>query len=463
MVNRGRPSLDCAPCRRRKLRCDLQRDICGQCRRAKLPCGGFRDPAELIVHDETSATKRKHSGGGEAPPNKMGREVEARYAFFAQYVFGLSRSLDMLAPLYQSASSHGHLAASVDAVSMAFLCTQESATPGLLRKANEQYLMAIRRLHSAMSSPDGMFSDATLQSVLLLDLYEKLVNNNPESSLSWMGHIKGALALANARGDSIIASHVSRRLATRLIVTLVISCGVSRIRVPDELLQLRERLGLHMRPGDPKWPVTGLSAEVINLLADVDGGTIDCEQILRRARVLEARFATTERMFPEDWAFVREAVEGDPKLPDGLHYDQYADHYITQVHNVMRSMRILLHTIIQKWSSVTEDKVAAATELLILNICSSAPQFVWPRGHVQRSGFSPLQRLQCHTLLWPLFLAGQVTRRADLTSWILDTMRVMADAGRMPKAKLVADTLERSPGTSYWDVYVMLGGYAFSA
>ncbi len=103
-------------------------------------------------------------------------------------------------------------------------------------------------------------------------------------------------------------------------------------------------------------------------------------------------------------------------------------------------------------------------EEICRDICSSAPQFIWLAPSVgDETPFSPLQTLQCYTLLGPLYIAGQVCRDRELRAWIIESMRYMADIGKMKRAKQVVDILETSPTVPYWTIYTMLGSYVLAA
>ena len=467
--------------RLRRLQCDLRRTVCGQCKRANLVCSGFRDPGQLIIRDETSATRWKYSDGPWTDKDvtlslgselRLAPEVQARFAFFAHYVFGLSRSYDVLLPLYQSAPADGYLSAGVDAASAAFLAFQEY-TPQMLRLAKERYLAAARLLRRALERPEAMASDTTLQTVLLLDLFEKLVNSAPKSSSLWMSHVRGGVALIKARGFGQFPSYASRRLAARLYVTVIISAAAANARVPDGIEELGRNLAGHLPNIDPKWLVTGLVVKVVNLRASIADGDLSGGDIIASTQEIDLEFQELERGLPPGWEFIRVSVEYDLPGELGIHYDQYRDHFVTQVRNVIRTMRLLLqHTILKhrrelcdeadtNFGLEEEDQV---TDSLCREICSSAPQFVWPGFRfTNMSPFSTLQMLQCYTLLGPLYLAGQLHSNPKVRQWIIGVMRYMAEVGGMRRAQQVADILENSPDVSYWDVYTMLGSYALAA
>ncbi|KAK9422932.1 putative Zn(2)-C6 fungal-type domain-containing protein [Seiridium unicorne] len=606
MVNRGQPSRDCQPCKKRKLRCDLQRERCGQCRRANIACFGWPDPNALIIRDETASAQRKvlartslrgsapsreyHSsdsssglspssnsrstsypssvskpnpspqitqalvsiGGSKLPAtticNHIGRvpfgddkiptplsfswEVRARNAFFSHYVFGFSRSHDALSQLYAASSATSVLSAAVDAAALAFLAKQHEApghvtvhsTPSsseLVSLTSRSYIVAIKRLSTILDAAirgqdealgtrlhEEARGDATLQAVLLLDLCEKLAcigrrpdqtsppglqedndNNSAITQVPWMSHLRGALDLVHIRGlKRRYSSPTARRLAARLAMTFVISCGVAGVHVPQELEELRMGLLPHLdilpqiedrgaiktwntedTRVDPKFAVTGLVICVVNLAADFSQGKRLPSDLFQRAKELDDLLAAMERELPSSWQCERIYTEGFPVVY-GDHYDMYVDHFVTQVRNVIRSMRLLLLEMIQKLYRVRENvgdyhtKTARLINSLCGDICAAVPQFVWPQARSENCiPFTPSQSLQCYTLLSPLYLAAKLSTRVKMRTWIIDTLQYMAGFGGMKAANSIAGILQSHSDVSYWQVYAMLGSYAFAA
>ncbi|KAL5352028.1 hypothetical protein ACLOAV_001971 [Pseudogymnoascus australis] len=471
MVNRGKPSSDCLPCRKRKLRCDLDNKGCSQCQRAKLLCHGYRDPNQLTIRDETYSTKQKALARKTLanPVNptalQLGWDVRARQAFFSEYIFGFSRSYDVLAALYKRASSLGHLSASVDAVSLAFLSSQ-SNTVSLRHLANERYVVALQRVGYALRMPDFSATDETLQSVLLLDLYEKMVNRDHQSSMAWTAHVLGAVSLVKSYRNRIMTSYTCRQLATRLVVTLTISCGAARMRVPNTLIALREDLSSHI--DNAKWDFTGLVVHVVNLQADLHNCRFTCSsEVAERAKGIDDRFAELERTLPPSWIPRRIFLPGNPLL-FGHYYDIYLGHFVTQVRNAIRTVRMMLNDMVLKHSpgdvSVPRYDAAIAISEIAGQICAAIPQFILPGVQPDNQvPFSPLQKLQCYTLIAPLYIAGQLSTDHGLRDWVIHSLEYMAEVGVMKTAKDVADILRATPDMDYWIIYSMLGSYALAA
>ncbi|KAK9369405.1 hypothetical protein V1509DRAFT_620709 [Lipomyces kononenkoae] len=477
MVYRGEPSKACLPCRKRKLRCDLRPSGCGQCQRAGLSCFGYRTSQDLIIRDESQNVRRKALAARGLPhldPNThvhLALDAWARHAFFTFYVFGLSRNYDMLPPLYEQARPGGHLWASVDAVSLAFLAQQQHWSSEITGLAYQSYETAIQHVNHALKDSTLAVTDPVLQSVLLLDLYEKMVTRNPQSIVSWMSHVNGGLALAKLRGRRNIRSYIGRRLATRLITTLIISCAAASVRIPRALEELSQQLEPTLPEEDVKWSHNGSVMAVVNFNVDIREGKFSSgAEVIAEAKRLDEAFAAREAALPLERIPVRVTIEEDnPLVLEGF-FHEYQDHFITHDGNVFRITRIMLNDVIQQHIVVGEEGVSNAKisqeiiECTAREICASVPQFILPGIRVENQiPFSPLQALRCYALLGPLYIAGKLSKDCHLRCWVLNTLDHMAATGGMEMAKRVADKLRTSPDASFWEVYAMLGSYALAA
>ncbi|KAJ4159360.1 uncharacterized protein LMH87_008265 [Akanthomyces muscarius] len=493
MVNRGRPSRDCLPCRKRKLRCDLRPDGCGQCSRAGIACIGYRTQEELRFRDQTQSVKHKvQSVQRHAQPVSyrkvklennallqtvhLGWDVFAKQDFFANFVFGLARSYDALGILYQTANPPDHLVASVDAASLAFFALRRFSPPAeIIKLATERYVAALHLVNAALADPAASLADDTLQSILLLDLYEKLVSRKLASAASRMKHINGAISLIRARGEGNLQTYVGRRLTQRLCTTLVISCAISGMRIPDEMERLRIDLSRYFKvEEDPKWALTTLNQRIINFTSDVQTGKISClNQILTRALDFYQSTVAMENVLPPCWYPTRVSV-GDDALGQQLtvagSYDVYESLYFTQVRNAIRTAQLNLLLMIERYSAGKDTTLAASIRKSIgiraLAICDSLAQYLVLRnnqGGLSWDLDSPMKQLGSYTIFFPMYLAVQASRDARLAEWAQNVLGLVADVGGLAMAQRTADALKQSVKVPVWDVYIMLGSYAITA
>ncbi|KAL6874177.1 hypothetical protein HDV57DRAFT_239263 [Trichoderma longibrachiatum] len=494
MVYRG-PSKDCFACRRRKLKCDLRKDACGQCLRAGISCFGYRDSNDLVFRDQTRSVERKMlaaraslqfgtlnhiilpnaSGLPPQPPHQPWTAF-ARHTFFAHYVFGLSSSFDILPSLYEKAQPDDHLSASVDAASLAFVANREhAASPELLRLAAQQYTIALRRINAALSKPE-FASDSTLQSILLLDLYEKIMGRDLKAAEPWLAHLNGALALIKARGyNDMTRSRVSIKLANKLFTTLLITSFILSHRIPESVMELGRRLDMFHDKDDCKWRISKMNQQMIDFQVDMAEGKLSKRQIVAEAKRLHDAYREIEATSSQRWQPRRVmASEEDPAhqpLIYGQEYHVLRDPFHTQVRNTVRIMQLQLQSYIQKnleddgseeYIRAREDSLSR-TEHFAEEVMASVPQFIIPGVHPNSSiPFSSVQALKCRILLPAMFTAASTSRNPDLRLWAIRTLRYMAASGKIRSASMTADMLEKNPGLDFASMYAKLGGYAYT-
>ena len=360
----------------------------------------------------------------------------ARNAFFYYYVSGLYNTYDVLLPLY---NQDRHLIASVDAVSMAFFSYRFKSSRAS-RISRERYLIALPMLNQALASPQLAKKDTTLLAVLLLDLFEKIGNNNPRSSHSWMSHVNGALALINLGPFDQFQNDVRLRLAVRLRFNLILSCLAAYAPIPP----LLDKLSLHLEPfmnkRDPKWQLTALACIFANLQADVERGIPT--DIIKRGRELDCEFHLLMDGMPSNWLY---------HTIDGV--DVYPDHIKCQTWNVIRCMRILLnHLMLEKGEMATgyRELSMEIIDTCAKEICATLAQYL-------RNEPSLLQQAQCYFLIFPLYVAGMYS-----TVDCVGHLRSIAEQGRIDRADTVASILESENPMNPWSIYAMLGCYTFS-
>ncbi len=344
--------------------------------------------------------------------------------------------------------------------------------------AREKYLYALPLLNTALKSPESATSDSTLLTVLLLDLFEKLTNNNPRSTDSWMSHVNGALALVNLRDLQQFRNYAGLRLSVRLSINLLISCVAANAPVPFALIKLRSDLEPFLNKDDPKWQVSGLVVKYANLQAAIQHDRLSRTDIIARITELDYEFMSLAENMPPSWLYDTTYLEVASEVVFEYHFDTYPDHFTAQTWNVLRTMRILLNDIIRKywiegamWSSedvsalrnsnIARDKI----DILAKEICATAPQYTTYESATSKSkNYSAIQKLRCYTLLFPLYVAGlYASSSTEIKPWIIKRLRFMSNEIGIQNASFVVEILEGGSATSPWDVYAMLGSYAFAA
>ena len=457
----------------------MREDSCGQCIRASLSCSGYRKSEELRIVDETKKVEhRALSHRSKEVPQALaaGLGEKARAAFFTHYVSGVTKSYDVLQSLYERPGHHGHLVASVNAVSLAYFAFQFDA-PSVLQQAKEQYVKALPVLNTALQTFGTSRSDESLAAVLLLDLFEKMVNRNPRSRDSWMSHVNGALALVRLRDRTVFQKYIDLRLSVRLYINLLISCVAADAPVPPALGELRSDLELFLNKNDPKWQLTGLVSEYANIRQLLNEEPVRWPVALAHIAKLDSDCIRLVKNMPPIWLYQRNGCIVSPVRLLEDHFDTYADPHITQTWNVLRVIRIMLNDTVytycithldskddQSCTSMALKMSKNIVDTLAKDICASSPQYTShakpPLVGVEQSG---MEKLRCHTLLFPLYVAAMyASSMTGVITWVINHLKFMSSEMGIQNAATIAKMLKSGEMVEPWRVYAMLGSYAFA-
>lgn len=496
MPFRGKPSKACQRCRVRRLKCDLHAGSCGQCLRAGVCCAGYRDTQELRVRNESQEIKRKALSKRCLPKTEGPRylaislDVQARESFFAYYVTGLSRTWNFLLPFYDQRDTPDHLKLAIEAVSLAHLSHQVYSEIALA-SAKERYISALHMTNKALKSSAIASNDTILLTSLLLDLFEKITNNEPRHVQSWKSHVNGALALVKLRGLDQFQDPAIIRVLVRLSTNLLISCVATATAVPKELSELRAYAEKYLNIGDPKWDLSALMMNYANLQSASRNNEISDDERICIILELDAKLESLALDMPRPWQYKTEFMEGNSEWSYANYFDVYPERHITQTWNVLRLIRILLNeSILEHFLASTTPSsnvlsilnIKARISALACEICASAPQYtdcflearsgtVWSKAtkcekphHDSNYQHSPFRKLDCYTLIFPLFVAAQSWGSSStMKPWAIKQLYHISNHFDIRNAELVAKILENGRALNPWSVYAVLGGYAFAA
>ena len=269
----------------------------------------------------------------------------ARNVFLSHYVSGFFKSFNILSFLHKQYPLDRHLAASFDAVSLAFFSLQFDCSQASL-VAVQKYSHALPLVNKALKSPDSASSNSTLVAVLLLDLFEKIINNNPRSTQSWMSHVNGALVLIKLRDKKQFQNSLGLGLSVRLSTNFLISCVAANSPVPSALISLRSDLEPFLNKDDPKWQVSGLVVRYANLRGAIQSECLSSSDIITCATEIDHEFMVLGENMPSTWHYKTEYLGEPSKLSLEPHFDTYPDHFVTQTWNVLRIMRFVQFGVI---------------------------------------------------------------------------------------------------------------------
>ncbi|KAF4943620.1 hypothetical protein FGADI_13284 [Fusarium gaditjirri] len=423
----------------------------------------------MVFRDQTRHTVQKalaHQRASRLPSTpQWSPDVSSRHSFLSLYVSTYSRGFGTpLQALLKDYDPNGHLQSCVDAVGLAFMAFQLNRQD-LIPLASQHYLKAIQRLamvlrSSMQGSSDAAnqsLSDVTLQSVLLLDLYEKMsyqyqqLSEYPGLPLS---HIQGALSIVQSRPRGDFSDPTMQQLAARTVFALALSCGAAGKTMPESLVRLYNDLDTYVR--GPLWTLTGLFIRLIDFQVAARAAKLELREILKRAKDFRGELSAAQNNIPRSWQPRR--IHTNEAFVFNGYYDVYPGHDLPQTFNGYRMLRLGVCGLLQKFVPSTE--VAEEITQITREICASVPHITLPTVKPQNTlPFSPLQILQGSGLLSALYAAAQTTEDPLMRAWILHTLTWLADRG-VKSAQTVAYIIKSLPEMNQWDVFSLVGNYA---
>lgn len=483
------------------MQCDLHSGACGQCCRAGVSCSGYRNTQHLRIQNESeSVVKKSLKDLPSFVPKSLclSLDSQARDAFFNYYASGNSIYWDFLKRHYCPTNSPGHLTLAIEAVSLAYLWHQVYSN-ATLAAAREKYISALWITNKALKSPKDAVKDATLLAALLLDLFEKIINSESSNVKSWTCHVDGALALVRLRGFEQFQDPFSIRVLVRLSSNYSISCIASGSQVPDEIFAIRAFLGHHLNVLGPNWRLMDLMITYANLGSNLRRGTLSSEVFIKQLLELDANFQALDRDMPPSWHYSVTPLEYRSERTFDYYFNTYPDRNVSQGRNALRLVRILLNECLLQYYSAPppNDEHLEVMKTAQYNIqtmaggiCASVPEYVDCNGaarerlspsetspprtqtsnHIieripQRNNHSHTRshQLDCYTLIFPLYVAGKSNALPGLRGWIIRQLQYISSHFYVRTAASVAQILEREMDVGAWEVYYMLGSYAFAA
>jgi hypothetical protein len=209
---------------------------------------------------------------------------------------------------------------------------------------------------------------------------------------------------------------------------------------------------------------------------------------------LDSRLEALGLDMPRPWQYTRVKAETHSEWIYGDHYDTYPGRHVKQTWNVFRLVRILLNESILNHCLASTPPclgeplildVTARIAALACDISASVPQYAdcflkarrsnpeTEKTRAKQSNFhhhdnnyqhSPTQKLDCYTLIFPLYVAAQSWNSpSTVKSWAIKQLYHIGEHFDIRNAELVAKLLENGKAINPWSVYAVLGSYAFAA
>ena len=503
MAYRGKLSKACLPCRKRKLRCDLHEHGCTQCARAKLTCSGYRDTKALRLRDETSITRKRVDARQsiKAIPRSISVPIcsQAKDIFYYNYVVGANKPFSFLRAIFLPTSNVEYLDRSVNAVALAYLNYQRHS-PSAEEEARKQYVSALGLVGAAVRTSDQAKQDSTILGILLLDLYEKITTIEPSFDGAWAAHLSGALALVKLRDNRQFEEPNVIAMLMRLSTNLLISCVVASDRpLCADAVILRSNIAAYS-PGsiDPKWRESDLIIEFARLRQEIKEGTVPDDEAISCLINLDFKFVKLSMEVPTSWQYMTISVTRRTKHHYNLFHHIHPAEHIAQMWNTHRLTRLSINELIcarsldsrrelnrSREDTTLQQRATRIIEDMSSDICASVPQYIqntfgplFPNSleHSERLGKSsdidnnslsiarcnPTHHVPCYRLIFPLYVVAQSTvTPISLKRWVIEQLHFMADYHAIRNAAAIANVIESGEPKHIWQVYAMLGSYAF--
>ncbi|KAE9371537.1 hypothetical protein N431DRAFT_25801 [Stipitochalara longipes BDJ] len=492
MVFRGKPSKACERCRARRLRCDHHTGACGQCVRADVACSGYRDTQQLRIQDESKSIVRKAMKNAplSAPQSlPLSIDWQARDAFFIYFATGTSKCWNFLTQYYHPSDSPDHLTLAIETLSLAYFW-HLSHSDVAITTARQRYVSALRMTNNALISPKEATKDTTLLASLLLDLFEKITDSKPRGNKSWTSHIDGALALVKLRGIEHFQERTELHVLIRLINHHIASSLTSATLVSPELLAVRDYVAENLTFEDHTLQVSNVTIEYAKLRNDFRTSALSNNEYVTASKELDLKLEALNLNMPTAWQYSTTlAISQSDRIFD-VQFDSYPHRNICYAWNFLRVGRILLNeTLIEGYlGSPGGGEYLASLRRAYDNvgtlagqICASIPQYTDCEGAARkRLPSSENSRLlkhgprgnhphtlhhqaECYSLIWPLYAAGRSKAGPDVRPWVIQQLHYIGSHFNIRNAEIVARILEGETDVCPWDVYAILGSYAFNA
>ena len=324
---------------------------------------------------------------------------------------------------------------------------------------------------------------------LLLDLFEKITDTETRNN-SWTSHVNGALALVRLRGLDQFQDDSEYSILVRLYTHYIVSCVASDSPVLDNLNAIEAYIGKRLSVKNPMLRLSNLMVQYANLRSEARKGTLSNDECIELSVELDGQIQASDRELPVYWQYSTISLDQKSERAFDLHFHSYSNPRICQGRNLFRIMRIILNeSLIQHVSmSLTSHRDLALTGIahdnirtLAGEICACVPQYMecdgaarhrlpaseksdfgvdhtLPRGH----SHTPNHQLDCYTLIFPLYVAARSKAVPDMKPWVIKNLHYMSSHFHVRNAEFVTRILERETDVNPWEVYAMLGSYAFA-
>jgi hypothetical protein len=221
------------------------------------------------------------------------------------------------------------------------------------------------------------------------------------------------------------------------------------------------------------------------LRSDIQSGVLSSRECIEEATELNARIQRLELSVPPSWKCTTIPFDHKSDRVFGDHIDIYPERNKCQARNSLRVIRILLNEIIIERSAASPQDEMSSTlvrvargniKTFVDDILASVPQYTDcdgaararlppPQDRIPAGAthlHTPYHQSECYSLIFPLYTAGRSNVVPEARPWVIEQLHYIGSHFYIRNAELVAQTLEGGKDVDPWEIYAMLGSYAFT-
>jgi hypothetical protein len=195
-----------------------------------------------------------------------------------------------------------HVIFTFKAVSLAYL-SNEVQSSSVLQQARKAYSSALALTNQALHSKDIAFKNTTVLTVLLLDFFENLTNDESNSSSPASKHLDGAVTLLKIRGPKQFEDPVSLSMFQHLSSHLIPSCLERGVAIPNDFLRLRKHASRFTSTDDLEWRLSDVMVQLAALRDGFKDSNTSNTLTLATAQYLDLELLDIRNAMPESTAF----------------------------------------------------------------------------------------------------------------------------------------------------------------
>lgn len=192
-------------------------------------------------------------------------------------------------------------------------------------------------------------NDETLVAILLLSKFELITFEAEGSKESWKKHIGGASLLLGLRGQAQVRNWLGLRLFMQLSVSILTSCMLHSLPVPEMVLELRGQLRNIIGLRTQMFKIAGTMIDFINTSSELRAQKVSkTEAIPTLAHLVEEASAVSDSI-PFKSRYETFYTNTESEMAYKGYYHRYRRTWSARDWNVLRSLRLVDNMVIRRY------------------------------------------------------------------------------------------------------------------